>query len=368
MNKVKLPFYAQLALTLLSLVLILFFLIQGKDIFVPLVFALLVGVLLYPLNKLLETKLHLGRALSAFLSLFAFIAAIAGFIWFFTIQIINFSQDIPQLQKRVTQIISSIQHWIAYTYHINTRQQTDYINKSATDIISRVYNSVSNIFLSLTGMALLIVFVLIFSFFMLYHRRLLLRFTLHLFNVKHRAKVHEVITESRSMMNNYVMGLVLEMVIVGVVNCTLLLILGVKYALLLGLLAAVMNIIPYLGIYSATIFCMLVTFANSSWSHALTVGIALISVHIVDSNVLMPRIVGSRVKMNPLITIIAVLIGEFIWGIPGMFLFIPITGMLKIIFERVDGMQPWAMLIGTDDNKPVLETRNPKKETTPDAE
>jgi len=210
-------------------------------------------------------------------------------------------------------------------------------------------------------MALLTVFVFIFSFFMLYHRRLLLRFALHLFNVKHREKVYEVITETRAMMNNYVMGLVIEMVIVGIVNCTLLFILGVKYALLLGLLAAVMNIIPYLGIYSATVFCMLVTFANSSWSHALTVGVALIVVHILDSNVLMPRIVGSRVKMNPMITIIAVLIGDFIWGIPGMFLFIPITGMLKIIFERVDGMQPWAMLIGTDDNKPVLETKEPEE-------
>jgi predicted PurR-regulated permease PerM len=366
MNNVKLPFYAQLALTLLAIVLIIFFLIQGRDIFVPLVFAVLVGVLLYPLNKFLENKLHLGRAVASFLSVFVFITVIAGFIYFFTIQIVNFSQDIPMLQKRVGEIITSIQHWISYKYHINTRQQTDYINKSATDIISRIYNSVSNIFLSVTGMLLLIVFVFIFSFFMLYHRRLLLRFILHLFRAKHRDRVNEVISETRSMMNSYVLGLVLEMIIVGIVNCTLLLILGIKYAVFLGVLTAVMNIIPYLGIYSSTVFAMLITFANSSWGNAFSVGLALIIVHILDSNVLMPRIVGGRVKMNPMITIIAVLVGEFIWGIPGMFLFIPIVGMLKIVFERVDGMQPWAILIGTDDNKPILETKKPEKARTGD--
>jgi AI-2 transport protein TqsA len=356
MNNVKLPFYAQLALTLLAILLIIFFLIEGREILVPLVFALLVGVLLYPLNSFLEKRLHVGRAAASFLSVFIFISIIAGFIYFFTLQIVNFSQDIPMLQKRVNEIISSLQHWISYKYHINTRQQTDYINKSAANIIERLYNSISNIFLSVTGILLLTIFVFIFSFFMLYHRRLLMRFILHLFRPKHRDRVTEVVSETRAMMNSYVMGLVLEMVIVGVVNCTLLLILGVKYALLLGLLTAVMNVIPYLGIYSATVFCMLITFTNSSWSHALSVGIALLSVHILDSNVLMPRIVGGRVKMNPMITIIAVLIGEFIWGVPGMFLFIPITGMLKIVFERVDGMQPWAMLIGTDDNKAITDT------------
>lgn len=355
MNNVKLPFYAQLALTLLSIALIIFFLMEGREIFVPLVFALLVGVLLYPLNRFLELRLHMGRALASFLSVFIFMGIIAGFIYFFTLQIVNFSEDLPMLQKRVNDIITSLQHWIYHNYHINTRQQTDYVNKSASDIIGRTYNYISNIFMSVTSIMILTIFVFIFSFFILYHRRLLMRFMMQLFRARHRSRVYEVITETRSMMNSYVMGLVIEMLVVGIVNCTILLILGVKYAILLGILAAVMNIIPYLGIYSATILSMLITFANSSWSEALEVGIALIIVHILDSNILMPRIVGSRVKMNPMITIIAVLVGNFIWGIPGMFLFIPITGMLKIVFERVDGMQPWAILIGIDDNKPVIE-------------
>lgn len=147
------------------------------------------------------------------------------------------------------------------------------------------------------------------------------------------------------------------MLILSVVNSTAFFIVGIKYALLLGVMAAVLNIVPYLGIYTAMALSMLVTFANSSGSEAITVGIILIVIHFFDANILMPRIVGSRVKMNPLITIIAVLIGHFVWGIPGMFLFIPITGMLKIVSERVDELKPWAILLGVDDNAGKPDTR-----------
>jgi predicted PurR-regulated permease PerM len=133
-----------------------------------------------------------------------------------------------------------------------------------------------------------------------------------------------------------------------VLNVGAFLIFGVKYAFLLGVLAAVLNIIPYLGIYTATAIAAVVTLSNSSPNHALAVIAILIIIHFIDANVLMPRIVGRRVKMNPLITIVAVLMGNLLWGIPGMFLFIPLAGILKIIFERVEGLKPWAILMGTE--------------------
>jgi AI-2 transport protein TqsA len=356
MNSVKLPFYAKLALSLLALLLIIFFLMEGSEIFIPLVFALLISVLLFPLNRFLENKLHLGRSVAALLSVIIFIGCIAAFIYFMTLQIVSFSQDLPELQKRVQQILGDLQHWISVKYHINSRQQTDYLNKSATGMLSTAADSIGNIFLSLTGITLWTVFVFIYTYFMLYHRKLLIRFVLHLFNVKNRDQVYEVVMETRGMINSYVLGLLTEMLVLSIVSCTMFMIMGIKYAILLGVMAAVLNIIPYIGIYSAMALAMLVTFANSGTGKAYEVFFGLIGVHLIDSNVLMPRIVGSRVKMNPLITIIAVLVGHFIWGIPGMFLFIPVTGILKLVFERVDGMQAWAILIGVDDNKKVKPT------------
>jgi len=351
MDKVNLPFYARLALILLAIVLTYLILSMTSNIFIPLVFGLLISILLYPLNRFFENRLHLGRLVSATLSVVLFILAMLSFVYFLALQIIGFSDDFPLLRKRFLQMFDSLQHWLSYKLHINNSQQTDYINKSINGVMGSVAHSVSDLFISISGILLLTVFVLLFSFFMLYHRKLLMRFVLQLFKNEHQVKVKEVIMETKSMINSYVLGLVIEMVLISIVNCTMFLVMGIQYALLLGVMAAVLNIIPYLGIYTSIVISMLVTFANSSGAMALEVGLGLFVVHLLDSNILFPRIVGGRVKMNPFITIIAVIVGEFVWGIPGMFLFIPITGIIKLICERVDGLEAWALLIGVEETE-----------------
>jgi len=362
MDKVKFPFYAKLSLILISIVLVYIILSEASNIFIPLVFGLLISILLYPLTRFFENKLKLGRIVSAILSVLLFIAAMLGFIYFIALQIIGFSSDFPQLRKRFQQMFDSLQHWLSYKLHINNTQQTQYINNSINGAMGSAAHSVSNLFVSITGILLLTVFVLIFTFFMLYHRKLLMRFVLELFIKEHQSKVTEVIVETKSMINSYVLGLVIEMVLVSIVNCTMFLIMGIQYALLLGVMAAVMNIIPYLGIYTSIVISMLVTFANSSGGMALEVGIGLFIVHILDSNILFPRIVGGRVKMNPFITIIAVIVGEFVWGIPGMFLFIPIMGIIKLICERVEGLEAWSLLIGVEEVEKKPKTQIKKEE------
>ena len=113
-------------------------------------------------------------------------------------------------------------------------------------------------------------------------------------------------------------------------------------------MAAVLNIIPYLGIYLCMALAMVITAATSSTGHVVAVGIVFIVTHFVDANVILPHVVGGKMKMNPFITILVVLIGHLIWGIPGMFLFIPLTAMIRLISEEVPGMKPWAILIGEE--------------------
>ena len=349
MSTVKLPFYARLPLILLSVVLIFFILRLGDDIFIPLVFALLISILLFPFTRFLENKLHLGRAGAAIISVVLFVSALTSFVYFLALQLIRFSDDLPLLRERFQHMFDGLQHWLSYKLHINNRQQTDYINRSTNSVLESVGHSISNVFVSVTGIMLLFIFVLIFTFFMLYHRKLLMRFVLHLFSVEHRPKVNEVIIETKSMIYSYVLGLMIEMVVISVVNCSMFMIMGIQYAMLLGVMAAVLNIIPYLGIYTSIVICMLVTFANSTGNAALAAGFGLFVVHLLDANILFPRIVGGRVKMNPFITIIAVIVGELLWGIPGMFLFIPITGIIKLICERVEGLEAWGLLIGVEE-------------------
>ena len=349
MNTIKLPFYARLAFILLSLVLTLFLLEQGRDIFIPLVFGLLIAILLYPVNKFFEQRLKMGRGLSAMLCIVIFMAALFGFSYLLVQQIANFTDDFPELKGRFNLMFSDLQHWISVKFHIYKSQQAGYINKSINSMVESGARAARDFVASIASLVLLLVFVFIFSFFMLFHRRLLMQFVLHLFSKEYRPQVSEVVQETKVMINSYVLGLMIEMLLISVVACSMLLIMGIKYALLLGLMAAVLNIIPYIGIYTCIALTMLVTFANSGTNTAIEAGAGMFVIHLLDSNILMPRIVGARVKMNPFITIVAVIVGEYIWGIPGMFLFIPIAGIIKLICDRVEGMEAWGMLIGVEE-------------------
>lgn len=346
-HELKLPFYARLAAILLCVALITEIMSHGKAIIIPLFFSVLISLMLLPLTKLLE-RWRLPRALAAIVSVLVFIVFICGVFYFLGAQIVQFSKDLPQLGGRMQDWINHLQQWVATKYQVDASRQLEYLNNATEYLVRYASSAAQSLVLSIAGFAIWTIFVFVFTFFMLTHRTLLQRFIICLFSRENRSKVGEVMTETRLLANSYVLGLLTEMVIVAVMNCVAFLAFGVKYALLLGVLAAVMNIIPYLGIWSAAAIAGLITLSNSTPGHALSVVVILIVVHFIDANVLLPRIVGRWVNMNPLITIVAVLTGELLWGIPGMFLFIPLAGILKIIFERVEGMKPWAILMGTE--------------------
>ena len=113
---------------------------------------------------------------------------------------------------------------------------------------------------------------------------------------------------------------------------------------------------PYIGIFIALLIGALITFATSGISHVLFIVIAIVVIHAIDGNIIMPRVVGSKVKINSLIVIIGLVIGEMLWGIAGMFLTIPVLAILKIIFDRVEGLQSWGFLMGEDDEVPVFKS------------
>lgn len=354
---IKLPFYARFALVLLSVVLVLLLMHEAKTIIIPLFFSVLIAFMVLPVTKWLERR-RLPRSLAAVLSIFIFLILVAGLISFLTQQISEFSKDLPQLGLRIQEWTQELQGWVSKRYHLDYTRQIEYLSKAGEGIANYASIIAQTFFLALSGFVVWTIFVFIFTFFILTHRSLLKKFVICLFADKYHSHVNEVMQETKLLANGYVVGLLIEMVVVAVINCVVLLLLGVKYAMLLGILAAVLNIIPYIGIFTATGIAGLITLSNSTPGNALWVIVLLIVVHFIDANILMPRIVGSRVKMNPLITIVAVLAGSLLWGIAGTFLFIPLAAMLKIIFERVDGLKPWAVLMGTDEEEPKTVKNN----------
>jgi AI-2 transport protein TqsA len=214
--------------------------------------------------------------------------------------------------------------------------------------VNTAVNSIATTFVGMVKLVVLMIFFLIFTFFILFHRRLLMNFLLALFHSEHSKRVRAVVLEVHRVINSYVVGLLLEMLVLGLLIFTALTIAGIKYALLMAILAAVLNIIPYIGIYSSLFLSMFITLANGTGAQVLAIAIIFIVAHFIDANIILPRIVGSRVKLNPMITIIAVLIGSLLWGIPGMFLFIPLMAIIRIISEEIEDLKPWSILIGEE--------------------
>jgi AI-2 transport protein TqsA len=344
---VKFPFYARLALTLFAIALILLFMWFGKSLLVPLFFSFLVSILLHPVVLYLERK-RFPRPLAAVLTLLLFMVLLGSLFYFFSHQVVRLSRDLPSLQAKVLEKWEDIQGWISEKYHITNTQQVAYMNKSATGILNTAMNSAATTFVGIAETLILTIFFFIFTFFILQYRRLLMRFVAKLFDDEHNDTVQGIIVRIRSLINSYVLGLLIEMSVVAVLIFTSLMIIGVKYALLISIMAAVLNIIPYLGIYFSMAVAMLITAATGSTGHVIAVGIVFLVTHFADANMILPHVVGGKMKMNPFITILAVLTGHLIWGIPGMFLFIPLMAMIRLISEEIPGMRPWAILLGEE--------------------
>jgi predicted PurR-regulated permease PerM len=189
-------------------------------------------------------------------------------------------------------------------------------------------------------------FIMIFTFFILFYRRLLFRFLIWVFNDDNKAIVVDIAENIQLILRQYILGLLLEMAIVATVACTVFWIIGIKYAVLLGLIVGLFNIIPYVGIFTALFLSSIITFATGSVTQSLWVAGSVIGIHAVDANLLLPTIVGSKVRLNALITFLGIIFGEMIWGLSGMFLSIPVIAIFKIIFDRIESLKPWGFLMG----------------------
>ena len=258
----------------------------------------------------------------------------------------------PFIVNQVTTAFHDIQLWISKTFQINTTKQRSYLTDGLEKSLATSAVVIGTTILTLSSSLLFLAFTLLFTFFILNYRGLLYRFLTTVFDEQHKSKVSEIVREIQRIIRKYVTGLFLQMVIVSLLMIITLSILGVKYAILLGLIAGIFNIIPYLGISTALLISALITFATAGASQALFVIFAFIGVHTIDGNILMPLVVGSKVKINALFAFIGIIIGEMIWGISGMFLCIPYLAMLKIIFEKIEGLEPWGALLGEENRAP----------------
>lgn len=352
MKVFKLPFYLQLACVLVILVATGYIAILGKDLIVPLLFSFLFAILLLPLANFFENKSRMPRSVASLLAVIILLIGMFLIIYVMAAQVADLSKEWPQLKSQMERLMHNIQQWAEVKLHINIERQTEYIDNATSNLLNSSAAIIEKTVVSVSSILLFLVFILIYTILLLFYRRLLMRFIVASFNERHYGIIYEISEQVKRIIRKYITGLFFEMVIVAVITFIVFLILGIKNVFLLALLVGVLNVIPYIGIFTALILSMTITFATSDGAHALLAGVAIIVIHLLDSNLLMPKIVGSQVKINPLIVILGVILGEKFFGISGMFLSIPFIAIAKIIFDRVEGLQSWGILLGEEEHTP----------------
>jgi putative permease len=342
------PFYERLSLVLIGIMALGFLVIQGKEMLDPLMFGFLFAILLLPVCEFFELKLRLPRSVSSFLSIILLVSFIGGVLYLVGSQISKLMDDWPMLQKQLAQSVNSIYDWIEGTFHYDVSKQKAFLSTTEKKIMSSGTEVVGTTFGAVSSLLLFYVFIMIFTFFILFYRKLLYGFVLQAFGKDNELTVHDIVENIQSILRQYILGLLLEMVIVATVACTVFWFIGIKYAVLLGIIVGLFNIIPYIGIFTALVLSVLITFATGPITNAVEVGVSVIVIHAIDANVLLPTVVGSKVRLNALITFLGIILGEMIWGLSGMFLSIPVMAIFKIIFDRIESMKHWGYLLGGD--------------------
>lgn len=350
------PFYLKLSCILISIVILGFLAIIGEQILIPMVLGLLIAILLMPLSRFMEKKLRFPRSLSSILASLLALAIIGGVIYVLSLQVAKLANDWPSFQKQFTDLIDDLQGWISRTFGVKRKDQLLYLNDTAkksistgTAILEKALKSIGYV-LMLTG------FTFLFTLFFLLYRTHLIKFLVASFSETYHTTVFEIIDNIQFMVKKYLVGLFLQMLIVTILCLIAYTIIGVKYNFMLAILTGILNILPYIGIFTALLIGALITFATAGVSHVLFIVIAIVVIHAIDGNIIMPRVVGSKVKINSLIVIIGLVIGEMLWGIAGMLLTIPVLAIMKIVFDRVEGLQSWGFLMGEDDDVPVFKS------------
>lgn len=338
----KYPFYMKATVVLAGLVLLAYILFQLKNVLVPLAFSWLLAILLNPVSNRLE-QWKWPRVWAIVASLLVAFIVIAGLTYFLESQIARFTDQLPVLKKRMAELLAQLQQEASRRFGLNMQKQQEMLSDAQQKIKPLVGQTLGTL-----ASTLFMVFLLpVYTFLFLYYKNLLLNFLYEVFGSAKEVGV--VLQETKGAVQNYMVGLLVEALIVAALNSLALWALGVDYAILMGVLGAVLNVLPYIGGIVSTALPVLISIISGDRIETqLGIVAAYLVIQFIDNHFLVPYIVSSRVRINALISIVVVLLGDALWGVPGMFLSIPFVGVLKLVFDRIPELQPWGKLLGDE--------------------
>lgn len=324
----------------------------GSSVIMPLLLAGFVSLLLLPVFRWLR-KHGVPEVVSIIICIVLLFLLVGGVAVFLSLQVTSFLSDFDTIQKNLNAHWNNLSEWISQKTHLTLKQQMNLIQKQGSTLGENVTGYFTNAFSSLTNIFVFLGLLPIYIFLILYYRNLLLRFIYLWFDEGQHPKVEEAVRETEVIVKYYLLGLLIQITYLTVLLGGILLLFGIQHAILIGITFAILNLIPYVGALIGNVIGVLLTLTTSQemWQIWAVLG-TIAFVQFLDNNILMPRIVGSKVKVNALVSIVGIVLGGALAGVMGMILSIPIMAVLKIVFDKSSNLKQWGLLLG--DHRPEL--------------
>jgi len=341
----KFPLYFKLIILLIGTYILIHMLSIGQDIILPIIYSTLIAILLSPLvNFLVKKKWNRAIAIGTVL-VFAILIIITLFI-LLSSQTSRLIEAWPKLVVKFSDLLAKLVFWISGYFHVSAQTINIWISGTKSDMMSNSNAAISLTISTIGGVMATVLLTPVYIFMILFYQPHLLKFIHQLFGANNNKEIGEIMKVSKMIVQSYLVGLFAEFAIVAALNSVGLLIIGLDYAILLGIAGALLNVIPYLGGLVAVGVYMVIALLTKSPEYVIYVAILYTIIQFLDNNYIVPKIVGSKVKLNALISLLTVILGAALWGIPGMFLSIPLTAILKVFFDHINGLKPLGFLLG----------------------
>jgi predicted PurR-regulated permease PerM len=307
----------------------------GKILFVPLLFGLLFAMMLFPICKKMEKK-GISRSIAIAILLFFILILFVILIWLLVVEVSSFIADLPLVNQKLANLFPAFNNWIELSFGISKVEQANWFQKLGFDFSNDISTFLKGLLNATVSTILMLVMIPIYTALFLYHRSSFVRFLEEIIGPKYKNQLHEILNESIISYFNFIKGNFYVYCIVGILNSIGLLVLGIKHAILYGMLTSFMMVIPYVGIFiSASIPVSIALVTKDSIWYPIGVILIFVFIQYLESNVLFPAIVGMQLNLSTWATLVAIVGGVLFWGIPGMVLVTPFLAIIKIISDHI---------------------------------
>ena len=336
-------------LYLLAAILLTVVLYFGKTVIVPVTFAALLAMLMAPICRWLDTK-GVNRILSCLSCVLILLVTLLIVLSVTIGEIVMFAQDLPQIEKKANELFQNLQQYVEESANIPSEKQDSFVQKQIQNLGKSAGLYISKILSGLTTTIAGLLLTLAFTFLFLYNKERYETFFLKLYKEEETSKVKGVVQKISTVSQKYLTGRVMSILILFGLYSIGLLIIGIKNAILLGGVAALLTVVPYVGSTLGGVFPFLMALVTEdSVQPAFWVVAMIVFIQAMDNYFIEPNVVGGEVNLSALASIIVIICGGLIWGVSGMILFIPMLAIIKIVCDHVEPLKPYGYILADPD-------------------